>query len=248
MLSTIPHSPVTTSTNFAIVDMDDVAEYGLEAAFLLARIAFRARPDGWWQISRPEMMADTGLGERRLERALSVLRGRGVIEVEQDPTAWDRTMRYRRSSPMRTIRPHASGQSVLIEQDNSSSSMRTICPPAPIRKGKELSSNPHRGDEDGLFEVPAAPPPKPPAPPEGFTEWWSAYPRKVGKRDAERAYSRALKDGATAPVLMAGLRAQLADFRSRPADKVPHPTTWLNGARWEDEVRPADDGVPWYER
>lgn len=76
--------------------------------------------------------------------------------------------------------------------------------------------------------------------PSGFARWWEAYPNKVGKQAAERAYATACrKIGGHDPprVLLDGLQRALA---SGVWDEgfIPHPTTWLNQGRWDDEPAP----------
>lgn len=70
-----------------------------------------------------------------------------------------------------------------------------------------------------------------------FAQFWSAYPNKVGKVKAEVAYVRALArvNGPDPPgELLSGLeRAKVSDQWRR--GYIPHPTTWLNEGRWEDE-------------
>ena len=66
---------------------------------------------------------------------------------------------------------------------------------------------------------------------DGFAEFWEAYPRKVGKPSATRAWKR-LK-AAEKSAVMQHLAAQ--PYESRPKDKIPHPSTYLNDRRWEDE-------------
>jgi hypothetical protein len=71
-----------------------------------------------------------------------------------------------------------------------------------------------------------------------FDEFWGAYPRKVAKNAARRAYATALRRGASSAVILAGLQ------RQHWPDKgfTPHPATWLNEGRWTDdpaEVSPA---------
>lgn len=68
--------------------------------------------------------------------------------------------------------------------------------------------------------------------PGGFADWWAAYPRKVGKDAARKAYSAALKR-ASAADLLAGLKR--AKFSDDP-QFIPHPSTWLNAGRWQDEA------------
>lgn len=82
-----------------------------------------------------------------------------------------------------------------------------------------------------------------------FDSWWSAYPRKVGKQKARAAYLKARKRGVTAEELRDGLEASVRQWRRemRPDDKLPHPTTWLNEGRWEDDyTAPTPTGPdPW---
>lgn len=81
--------------------------------------------------------------------------------------------------------------------------------------------------------------PIPPSPPKGgsspaeFDQFWAIYPNKVGKRDAEKAFSKARKR-ADLETILAGLRRYVAKTDDRP---WCNPSTWLNQDRWED--RPA---------
>lgn len=73
-------------------------------------------------------------------------------------------------------------------------------------------------------------------PMDDFERFWQAYPRKVGKGAARKAFARAL----TLTTLETMLTA-LAWQRSQPAwvkdggDYIPHPSTWLHQERWDDE-------------
>lgn len=88
-------------------------------------------------------------------------------------------------------------------------------------------------------EVKNKQPPKPPAAvAAGFAEFWSAWPRKVGKAQAEKAWSKLHPSD---DLVTAILRAIAAQSRSPQWLKdggqfIPHPATWLNGKRWEDET------------
>lgn len=70
-----------------------------------------------------------------------------------------------------------------------------------------------------------------------FARFWSAYPRKVGKKTAETKFKTALKR-ADAETIIAGAH-RLADDPNLPeAQFIPHPSTWLNRDGWEDEPLP----------
>jgi hypothetical protein len=66
-----------------------------------------------------------------------------------------------------------------------------------------------------------------------FPSFWSAYPNKIGKRDAETAYKRALKR-ARHQTIMEGL-ARALQCRRWADGYVPNPSTWLNQDRWLDQ-------------
>jgi hypothetical protein len=56
----------------------------------------------------------------------------------------------------------------------------------------------------------------------------------VAKAQAAIAWGKALKV-AGAVVILAGAERYATETKGRPVDKIAHPTTWLNGRRWDDE-------------
>jgi len=71
---------------------------------------------------------------------------------------------------------------------------------------------------------------------EAFDRFWSVYPRKAGKQDAQRSFERALKV-ATLDEILAGAQ-KYANDPNRVAQFTAHPSTWLNQGRWSDEPLP----------
>src|SRR5712664_3954210 len=73
-----------------------------------------------------------------------------------------------------------------------------------------------------------------------FEEFWQAYPRKVGKGQARKAYKLAhAKVGKTA--LLAGVKTFRQLALAKDKEFIPHPATWLAGERWTDEGLTASD-------
>lgn len=71
-----------------------------------------------------------------------------------------------------------------------------------------------------------------------FLAWYKLYPRKVAKPKAAKAFASAKKKYGV-DVLMAGLeRWNRQSLFSAETNFIPHPATWLNQARWQDEVQP----------
>lgn len=70
-----------------------------------------------------------------------------------------------------------------------------------------------------------------------FERFWAAYPRKVGKKGAEQAFTRTVHKRITTVehlVAEAERWAGLWAAEGREEKFIPHATTWLNGERWND--------------
>jgi hypothetical protein len=77
--------------------------------------------------------------------------------------------------------------------------------------------------------------PKVEKPTKGFDEFWLAYPKKAGKGAAEKAWEKMSPD--LTVVLKSLSEHKTCDQWTRDNGKfIPHPATWLNQKRWEDEV------------
>lgn len=75
-----------------------------------------------------------------------------------------------------------------------------------------------------------------------FEAFWSAYPRKVAKGAARRAWAKAMRV-ADAVQIMTALNMQKAAGFGRDLTYTKHPATWLNGECWTDEI-PVAAGHP----
>jgi len=70
-----------------------------------------------------------------------------------------------------------------------------------------------------------------------FLEFWETYPRKVGKGAAFKAWKKANgKPSVKNLIQIIGRQAQSEQWRQDGGKFIPHPTTWLNQRRWEDEL------------
>ena len=67
-----------------------------------------------------------------------------------------------------------------------------------------------------------------------FDEFWCQVPRKIGKGQARKAWTEALKK-ADADTIISGIKRYAAERSNEDAKFTAHPATWLNGERWEDE-------------
>lgn len=70
-----------------------------------------------------------------------------------------------------------------------------------------------------------------------FERFWQAYPKRKGKDAAWRAWQRRDPDDALTDTMVDSVRHQCRDpdWLKDGGKFIPHPATWLNQARWEDE-------------
>jgi hypothetical protein len=68
-----------------------------------------------------------------------------------------------------------------------------------------------------------------------FEEFWKAYPRKEGKQKARQAFE---KVAVSLDTLLAAIERQKKSTQwcKDGGQFIPHPATWLNGKRWEDQL------------
>lgn len=75
-----------------------------------------------------------------------------------------------------------------------------------------------------------------------FDRFWNAYPRHVNKQGAIKAFNKANIDSEMLETILAAIERQKASdqWTKDNGQFIPHPATWLNQRRWEDEIRPAE--------
>jgi hypothetical protein len=100
------------------------------------------------------------------------------------------------------------------------------------RKGKEKKPLDHRADDRARLDQ------------EFEDRFWPAYPRKVGKANAMKAFLKIGPDVETVTRMLGALRVQTQSdqWRRDNGQFIPHPATWLNGRRWEDEAAESVNG------
>jgi hypothetical protein len=81
---------------------------------------------------------------------------------------------------------------------------------------------------------------------DGFDEWWSSYPHKVGKGAARKAFEKVRRKGTSLADLIAGVQRYIA--MKPPEIAYCHPATWLNQDRWLDEPAPQPERTNGFDR
>lgn len=133
---------------------------------------------------------------------------------ETDSARRMRLMRNRQSSQCDALPSHCSDVCEKVQKCDS------------IRDREDIEK------ETDTDKTPAA---KPPVVAVDFEKFWSAYPKKVGKQTARKAFSRVKVPVET--LLTAVERQKCSTQWSRDNGQyIPNPATWLNQGRWEDEL------------
>lgn len=74
---------------------------------------------------------------------------------------------------------------------------------------------------------------------DGFDEFWAVYPKKDAKQAAIKAWNKLKPDDDLKQAIIAGIQRDI-DGRWKDVERryIPHPSTYLNQRRWEDEITP----------
>lgn len=174
-----------------------------------------------------------GSTEREVERLLIELAEAGVFSRAPDGTIYSRRM-------VRDAKASNEGREAVTKRwANKGKSETPNSPPItpPNRTPCSLETEAEAETEDtSLRSVsPARAARSLPPDPRGFTEFWDAYPAKVGKAAARKAFPKAVKAAGGDPAqIVFGLKARLHLFPTDP-QFIPNPATWLNQGRWDDD-------------
>jgi hypothetical protein len=71
---------------------------------------------------------------------------------------------------------------------------------------------------------------------EDFKEFWNCYPKKRSKQKAQEKFLKLPRE--FLPKILRAVREQKesSEWQKDGGQFIPHPTTWLNGKRWEDDI------------
>lgn len=82
--------------------------------------------------------------------------------------------------------------------------------------------------------------------PDIFDELWRLYPRKEGKKDAYKAYKRAIKSGTTNEQIRQGIENYKAFLKAKnETTYIKQGSTFFNGEHWNDEFDLTQRGDPY---
>lgn len=71
---------------------------------------------------------------------------------------------------------------------------------------------------------------------QGFEQFWTLYPRRVAKKDALKAWNKLSDVEQTKAMHVIRSHVRQWEIEQREFHRIPHGATWLNGARFDDEL------------
>ena len=204
-----------------------------------------------------------GISDRQVRNILRDLEGRGLVETVHRPGAG----RGRRSNVYRLAcdgnRKQASGSDIPDADGQTEPGFRKPTSSCPEGNRKPVSGEPEEGTGRGE-RTPSQPSRGPGGgnPADGrpaergrdnlmerFERFWAAYPRRVAKGEARKAWRQLAPDDALTERICRALETARGteQWRREAGRFIPHPATWLRREGWEDqhvpEVAPLASGV-----
>lgn len=190
------------------------ARLSMRALGLLVRLL--SRPDNW-ETNSTTLAAEFGVGREQTQGVLRELSGFGymalVKERKEDGTFFSRWYVY--DEPEKEQPEHGK--------------------PAPE---KPYAGEPVANNKNRLNKEPIQTPHTPKGADALFDTFWTAYPVKVGKDAAKRAFTKRKPTAELLGEMLNAIAEQKTSLAWIKEDGqfIPHPATWLNHGRWMDEA------------
>lgn len=81
-----------------------------------------------------------------------------------------------------------------------------------------------------------------------FDVFWKAYPRKTNKGFAKKVFAKLKVTDELLEKMLHAIEVQKRyTWKDKDPQYIPHPSSWLNGERWEDEVQAVSSQKSAYE-
>lgn len=194
-------------------------------------------------VTKKEWDDTVGVLKKFEEMKMITIRDVGTDNAVIEVTNWRKRQEkpamtgYQRIKKYRDVRKDNAPEVLGVEDDNAMITMITDdnAPSSLLlsinSNSKEISSNIDNSNRDIYIYG------------DDFLEFWTSYPKKTGKGDAYKSWtklkpSKRVKDEIIASVEKHKLSSQ---WKRNDGQYIPNPSTFLNQRRWEDEVKVEGD-------
>lgn len=183
----------------------------------LVRIANKSGWAEWITVAGCTLCQHTGLSPTGVKKARNGLKQRNLIDFKPNGT---KATRYHVVDIAKSVQVRDQSRDQDGVQDGD-------------QVGVALKDNKHKPKSPSIPQEP-----KMSALEERFERFWKAYPNKTGKGAARKIWQRMRPGEDLLQKMLDALAAQKlsAKWQTEGGRFIPHPSTWLNQERWEDEV------------
>lgn len=187
-------------------------EISSHAKLVFARLAQFAGRGGESFPYQKTLCEEIGLADSTMRKALAELVKFRILESVQNGLGRPNSYFFLRHEWMKDASSLLTG-----EQPSLLTGEQVDC--SPVSKLHKVEENQLRESSDDAFKA-----------------FWKAYPRKENKGGAEKAWKKIKPD--QIPLIMAAIEIhkRLDKWKEDSGTFIPHPASWLNGKRWEDDI------------
>ncbi|HWI50109.1 MAG TPA: hypothetical protein VNU45_18010 [Rummeliibacillus sp.] len=228
--SAFPH-PFTLVLNETIDAIPDDAALGI--------YLYLARKPSDWDIWEQDIMKRFKRGRDHVRKALKILQKLGLLkktsikDASGKITSWETTLYYQV-----TEKPSC-GENQVTENTYTGDIPQTedTCGSSPDYWKTHLLDNPthtkerintkerKRKKKDMVIGI------------SEFDKFWEVYPKKVGKEAAHKWFKKNNPSEQFVSMLISDLQTRIkSEWNGKDKQFIPHPASYLNGKRWEDEI------------
>ncbi|XAO35481.1 RepA-like replication initiator [Gordonia phage Morgana] len=245
-ISRVRHGESSPAYNFTMVPNHLIRDRRLSPKARLLWIYLSSHRDGW-ELSVESIARDNGIGKDAVSAGTKELRDLGYLRLDRITDERGRVVTWEyvvldpgpaKPDPEKPDPGFPDQENPDAKEDHLSKDQTKNTNPLTSRGSAGASATKGRKPQTKRFTDYT---------PE-FETWYSAYPRHVAKRPAFLAFVEAIKRVGLEE-LMAATRSYAEVRKGQPADKTPHPASWLNADRWLDDTSdaggPASNSIDW---
>jgi hypothetical protein len=217
------------TTRYTVLSNDVLLDTRLSYRARGVLVAILARPDNW-RIRSEQLAIEGREGRDAVRAALTELKDHGYLMVEKvrqpDGTFMTEQVVYDTPNATKVL---VAPETEKPAPDNQASENQALLQVMEISNENKHMPTLEVGEKTGSSE---------------FDIFWESYPRKVGKTKAQRVWGRLSRVDRLAALQALPEHVTMWRIKQVTADYIPHPTSWLNARRWEDELISAQTVLP----
>ena len=160
------------------------------------------------------------LSERQVKTALDKLIEDGIIAIgDYNNDRWKRPTWYAVTEKGFSLLQNSTYDDAEMSDRSDKSAISTI---TDINTDRNADRKP---DKSVMCDCP------------GFDDFWNVYPRHVAKQNALKSWKALKPNDELLQAILADVNRRLGgEWRGKDMQYIPHPSTYLNQRRWEDET------------